>query len=255
MRKQAELLANAGVDVIIFDNTNGTTTFIDVVEKLCSVFAEARKDGVKTPQISFMLPTFNYDDVAVQLQELFKVIYSKGRYEDLWFYWKGKPLILGYPGRLDLNDPVDKEIFEFFTYRPTNHSHTWDNVQVRDENGNPTIYGDIGKEVKDNYIVWNWISIYPQLIAKNKDGTPEQVSVSVAQNWSKKRALTAMNGENVYGRHYSVKNEKYDDRENAKLYGINFEEQFEYALDIDPEFIFITGWNEWLSEDMRTFWV
>lgn len=153
-----------------------------------------------------------------------------------------------YPGRLQPEtNPVDAEIMEFFTFRPPNHSHTWDNVQVRDESGNPLIYGAIQQDIKDNYIIWNWISIYPQLIAKNKDGTPEQVTVSVAQNWSEKRCLTAMNGENVYGRHYSVKEGGYDTRENAKLHGVNFQEQWDYAIDVDPEMIFITGWNEWVA--------
>ncbi len=248
LRKQAEMLANAGVDAIFFDNTNNELTFVDEVLVLLEVFAKARLDGVKTPQISFILPIFDYDFVATQLRELYREIYSQGRYKDLWFYWKGKPLIMCYPGKLNpQTDLVDAEIMEFFNFRPPNHSHTWDNVQVRDENGNPLIYGAIQPEIKKNYIIWNWISIYPQLIARNPDGTPEQVTVSVAQNWNAKRGLTAMNGENVYGRHYSVKEGKYDTRKNAKLYGVNFQEQWDYAIEIDPEIIFITGWNEWVA--------
>ena len=78
---------------------------------LLEVFSQARADGVRTPQISFMLPTFDYENVAAQLRELYENIYKPGRYQDLWFYWKGKPLMMGYPGRLNQNDPTDKEIF------------------------------------------------------------------------------------------------------------------------------------------------
>ena len=37
LRRQAELLADAGVDAVFFDNTNGTATFIDDVLTLCRV--------------------------------------------------------------------------------------------------------------------------------------------------------------------------------------------------------------------------
>ena len=32
------------------------------------------------------------------------------------------------------------------------------------------------------------------------------------------------------------------------MYGYNFAEQFDWALGIDPEMIFITGWNEWIAQ-------
>ena len=46
LRKHAELLALAGVDVIIFDCTNGNFTWKESYMELCDVFTEARKDGV-----------------------------------------------------------------------------------------------------------------------------------------------------------------------------------------------------------------
>ncbi|MEJ7694952.1 hypothetical protein, partial [Daejeonella sp.] len=49
LRKHAEMLADAGVDVIVFDCTNGNNTWKESYKKLCEVFTQARKDGVKTP--------------------------------------------------------------------------------------------------------------------------------------------------------------------------------------------------------------
>ena len=170
LRKQAELLADAGVDAVFFDNTNGTATFIDDVLTLCKVWSEARADGVNTPKISFMLPMFDYDYVAVQLREIYSKLYGAGLYQDLWFYWKGKPLIVGYPGRLKLTNETDKEIFGFFNYRVINHSQSADNIQVQDDDGNPLVMGAIQQEVRDNYLLWNWISVYPQLVNRNPDG-------------------------------------------------------------------------------------
>ena len=89
LRKHAELLADAGVDVVFFDNTNGTENFIGAILTLCEVWAEARADGVKTPQISAMLNMYYVDQAADQIIELYDRIYAKGLYEDLWFRWEG----------------------------------------------------------------------------------------------------------------------------------------------------------------------
>jgi len=231
-RKQAELLADAGVDVIIFDNSNNVATFIDGVKVLLETFAQARADGVNTPQISFLMNFFEADwsSTVIQLKELYKEIYKPGKYKELWFYWKGKPLMMAYPDKLNPNDALEAEILEFFTYRPAQPSYT------------------IG-QIRPNQ--WGWCSVYPQQVYKDENGNPEQITVSVAQNHNDKRGLTAMNGERVFGRHWINAKKDYDTRENAILYGANFEEQFNYALEVDPEFIFITGWNEWRAGRYR----
>ncbi len=256
LRRQAELLADAGVDAVFFDNTNGTATFIDDVLVLCKVWSKARAEGVNTPKISFMLPMFDYNDVAVQLREIYTKLYGAGLYQELWFYWKGKPLVVGYPGRLNASDPKDKEILEFFNFRVINHSQSADNIQVQDDDGNPLVYGAIQKEVTDSCQLWNWISVYPQLINRNPDGTPEQVAVAIAHNWCAETHLTAMNNPKyqVFGRHYDPVKGTVDTRENAKLYGAYFSAQWEYALDVDPEFIWVTGWNEWVAGRFQDFW-
>ena len=238
LRRHAELLAAAGVDVIIFDCTNGTATWKDSYDVLFEVFAQARADGVRTPQIAFLLPFFNGDDNLTQLRMLYDDIYSKGRYSDLWFYWKGKPLIMSDPDAVrGSEDPTDKEIYAFFTFRPGIAEYNVSNEQKKGDNVfsqafNPNQY-------------WSWLSVYPQVVNYNNDGTPEQMAVSVAQNWSAELGLTAMNGENVFGRTYTSKG--YDTSENAALKGANFAEQAQRALEIDPEFVFITGWNEWVA--------
>lgn len=225
LRRQAELLADAGVDVVIFDNTNGTSTWREGYLTLCEVFSQARADGVKTPQISFILPFWDRESTVIQLREIYQTLYREGLYRDLWFYWDGKPLIMAHYDTLDKSDPIEAEILEFFTFRPGEPSY----VSPR----------------KAPNTLWGWLSVYPQAVYYRDDGTPEQITVGVAQNHSKEHGLTAMNGVNVFGRTYTSKG--YDTRENAKLYGANFAEQFEYALQVDPDFIFITGWNEWVA--------
>ncbi|MBP1586928.1 MAG: hypothetical protein ILO53_00815 [Clostridia bacterium] len=255
LRRQAELLADAGVDAVFFDNTNGTATFMDDVLVLLKVWSEARAEGVNAPKISFMLPMFEYGDTAAQLREIYKKLYKEGIYKDLWFFWKGKPLIVGWPGMLSGRDPLDAEIIDFFNYRVINHAQSQDHVQVMDPDGTPRIMGAIQKEIEDNYILWNWIAVSPQLVNKNPDGTPEEVAVAIAHNWCAETHLTAMNNSEykVFGRHYRPSLKDYDPRPDAKLYGAYFEEQWEYALSVDPEFVWVTGWNEGVAGRFEDF--
>ncbi|MBO4422241.1 MAG: hypothetical protein J5879_02295 [Clostridia bacterium] len=227
IRKQAELLADAGVDCIICDNTNGTYTWMDTAKNLMQVFHEAREDGVKAPTVTFLLPFGANSDTRTQLRELYAKIYKAEWYPDSWTMWDGKPLIIAYKASLDRKDPTDKEIYSYFTYRE----------------GQP---GYLSKQSGPRQ--WGWLSVYPQATYKEKtsDKVVEQITVGVAQNYNYvAKDLTAMNGKNVADRTYTSKG--YDTREDAALYGANFEEQFEYALQVDPEFIFITGWNEWVA--------
>ena len=51
LRKHAELLADAGIDVVFFDCTNGSFTWEESYEALMATWSQAQKDGVKVPKI------------------------------------------------------------------------------------------------------------------------------------------------------------------------------------------------------------
>lgn len=239
LRRQAELLANALIDVVIFDNTNGSDTWESGYMATGRAFEKAQKDGVNVPHIAFMLPLHehwmgaekNNEINRIQMRDIYQKVYQKGLFKDVWFYWKGKPLICGYPGGLNPNDPLDCEILEFFTFRP---------IQPEYFKG------------QDRPNQWGWLSAYPQAVYNNADGTPEQITVGIAQNATIKGQLMAMSGFEVMGRTYTSKG--FDTRENAKLYGANFQEQWDRALRVDPEFVFVTGWNEWIAGRLEVRW-
>lgn len=231
IRRQAELLAAAGVDVIFMDNTNGTFTWRNSYLKIYKVFAEAKADGVNVPKISFMLPFAAGDDTAVQLKSLYTDIYRPGKYQDLWFYLDGKPMIMAYRASLlkRQTDPLEKEIYSFFTFRA----------------GEPVYNAADYHAKRTGTERWGWLSTTPQALyysAADPDHV-EMTTVGVAHNWSAEKGLTAMNGENIFGRHYTSNG--YDTRPDAKLWGANFDEQWEFAISKDPRIIFVTGWNEW----------
>ena len=229
LRKHAEMLANAGVDVIFFDNTNGQMTFKDSYKFIFETFQEALDDGVDVPKISFLLP-FGDDgnhNTDAQLRSIYQDIYLKNKYQKLWFYWDGKPMVMAHQQYVQAKDALGKEIRKYFTFR----------------GGQPGYL--VGSTT---YNTWGWLSTYPQALyySKSDKKTVEQMTVGVAINHNAKtHQITAMNGENVIGRTYTSKG--YDTRENAVKLGANFAEQFEYALEVDPRVIFITGWNEWIA--------
>ena len=113
VRKHAELIADAGVDVIIFDCTNGTQIWEEGYETLFRVFEESRADGVNVPQVAFMLPFAGSEDAKTSLHNLYNNIYKEGRYKDLWFMWDGKPLIMAHSSALDKKNDDDKVILDF----------------------------------------------------------------------------------------------------------------------------------------------
>ncbi len=241
VRKHAELIADAGVDVIIFDCTNGTEIWEKGYETLFRVFEEAREEGVNVPQIAFMLPFSGNEDTNTSLHNLYNNIYKDGRYKDMWFLWDGKPLIMAHSYALDESKTDEKEILDFFTFRENCPGYFDDDRYISEE-------------------AWGWCSVYPQAKYGKTlfDGT-EQMCVSVAQNAADGQLVAMNSGLDVQGRSYTEGEYSYSykkgnktvivdkNTENSLLYGLNFQQQWDYAIECDPEFIFVTGWNEWLA--------
>lgn len=213
LRKHAQMLADAGVDVVIFDVTN-QHTYRKVYMELCRVFSQVRADGGRTPQIAFLTP---FGDPAKVVAELYEDLYGPRLYKDLWFQWKGKPLILADKRR------VDSKYHDFFTFRKPQPDY---------------FRGPSGPNE------WGWLEKYPQHIFYDENNKPEQMVVGVAQNAHDGR-LSAFSVPNTYGR--SWHDGRKDERPGAVNLGLNFAEQWKRALEVDPEFIFITGWNEWIA--------
>lgn len=90
LRKHAQMLGDAGVDVVIFDVTN-QITYRDYYRALLRVWAEMRRLGNRTPQVAFLAPFW---DPGKVVRELWRDLYSTGMHRDLWFQWEGKPLML-----------------------------------------------------------------------------------------------------------------------------------------------------------------
>ncbi len=372
LRKHAEMLADAGVDVVFFDCTNGNLTWKTSYTKLLEVWDQARKDGVQTPQIAFLLPFSPTSGSMESLMELYNDLYQPQLYKDLWFMWGGKPLIMAYPncmtakrnsaglkftasapfygvnatcpswgnsiGNLTfrlykwktnytetvagpilaektfvnfadnakLNLTFDKQDAGTYLWELCNGTETVGVWKYTEPNGTPVSYfsgiqtsGNYESEIayssdltftklttgtshtpvqvyamidqqkvdaiksfftfrpgQPDYVngpstnqQWGWLENYPQhgYVSKATGGY-EQVTVGVAQNASDASGghASGFNTPLTYGRSYTKTNGQ-DSRTDAYLYGLNFQEQWGRALQLDPDLIFVTGWNEWTA--------
>lgn len=207
IRRHCSMLVDAGVDVLIFDVTNGFTYDAEYLT-LCQVFTQIRSEGGRTPQFCFIANSGS-DSVV---QRLYDNFYSKNLYPELWFRWHGKPLIMASPERL--GEPLRS----FFTFR---QSWAW-----HDPNG---WFGD-GRDK------WPWLDSYPQAFGWHEPSKPEAMAVCVAQH------PTTNIGRSFHdGKQPAAADFRTDE-------GLCFAEQWRRALEVDPEFLFITGWNEWVAQ-------
>ena len=250
LRKQVELLADAGVDFVVFDCTYGTDKCPSEYVNLLKVWKQAKNDGVKAPKIAFMLP-FNYgNNTYTAFMDIYNNLYDKNstnykKYSDLLFNYNGKPLLLCDRSARLYNQNLSP-LLENFEIRKVNPSYF---MSGQKPNG-----------------TWDWLSTYPQAYYLKGDGTVEQTTVGVAQNASySKNMIAAMNGYDIMGRSYAKDNYSYNyiyrnstitvgnmisgstaKSHNTSLYGRNFQQQWDYAISLDPEVVFVTGWNEWI---------
>lgn len=218
IRKHASMLADAGVDVILFDTTNPPFTWKDEYEALCREYAAMRREGARTPAIAFVAP---FGDPRPVTDQLWRDLYKPGLWKELWFLWEGKPLLLA-----DKQFIKDPEMLAFFNFRRPMPDY-WNGPSGPDQ--------------------WSWLEVYPQHVFKNAFGENEQMSVGVAQNALLNTPGPAPMSHKAGAMGRSWHGGKPDLRPGAVELGLNFEEQWRRALQIDPEFVFVTGWNEWIA--------
>jgi len=215
IRRHLMLLADAGVDFLVFDTTN-YVTYPATVAAICNVMKQIRAEGGRTPQITFMLNT-ETDKTAAKL---WNEVYGTGKYDELLFQLDGKPLMIGDPAQI--TDPTIKE-------KLTLRRAHWPFEMVNTQNA------------------WHWEAAYPQPYGWSIDAnTPEQVNVSVAQNLSRepKAPVKFMSSGMARGRSFC--NGKIEE-DLATDEGRNFAEQWKRAYELDPPYVMITGWNEWIA--------
>lgn len=223
-RKHLQLLTDAAVDFIVFDATNAFT-YSEQAKKLIAVWYEYLLMGWDVPQIAFYTNSYS----GSTMNRIFDEVYNNAqlnalypRLSELWFNLDGKPMIIG-----DVNDPeLREDVKNYFRVK----ANQWPNEDKKAD-GFPWMEFDRSLTYKALY---------------DSDGT-KIMNVSVAQHsdtctFSK----TAWYGGNDRTR--SWHNGANDTSPGAMLYGYNFAEQWEFAIKMNPDIIFVTGFNEWIAQ-------
>lgn len=206
IEKHIQMIADAGIDVMILDNTNAQI-YLPQWLTICKVMTRMRAQGRTTPLLAGMI---NSNPVKT-LQNLYDNFYAKGLYKELWFNWKGKPLVLCPM------EGISQECRNFFSIR-----HAWFDSRQSWFDGS-----------KDK---WTWGDYYPQGYGWHESPDKvEQVSVSAATHPTS----------NIGRSYHDGKQPAPSDVKSGE--GAFFAEQWKRVFELDPEFVFITGWNEWVA--------
>lgn len=218
-RKHIQMLTDAGVDFVVFDTTNAVT-YTGNALNFMAIAHEYNEAGFKAPKVVFYTNTRSGET----MDKIYKQVYAKHEeFSDTWFYWDGKPLIVGSEYDSGLSD----EARSFFRIKASQ----W-----------PT------EDKKDDGFPWMEFSrLLSDYAVYGLKGRREIVNVSAAQhNETIRFSATAWYG--GHDRTRSYHDGAVDTSPDAYKYGYNIAEQYEWALKMDPEIVFITGWNEWVAQ-------
>jgi len=234
-RKHCQMLTDAGVDFLVFDATN-TYIYEEAIHALLAVWYEYFEAGWPVPKLAFYTNT----DPGLTMNKLYDAYYNNAalgtqypRLDELWYRWSDseKPFIVG-----DTGDPALRpEVRDYFHIKRSQ----WPNA-AKQADGFPwmefdrsltlnAFYGRTGRALID---LWR------------SDGV---MNVSGAQHSDTVRmSAAAWYGGNDRGRAWH--NGGNDPSEEALLGGANFAEQWDFTRALDPDVVFITGFNEWVAQ-------
>lgn len=223
-RKHVQMLTDASVDFIVVDTTNAFT-YSESAKKLIKIWHEYLLEGWDVPQIAFYTNSASGDTMNRIYDELYNNSQLKAefpRLDELWFNMDSKPMIVGNPD----DSVLRSEVKEYFRIKASQ----WPNAD----------------KVKDGF---PWMEFDRSLTRKavyNYGGT-KIMNVSLAQHSD----TCAFSNVAWYGsddRTRSWHDGANDTSDGAILQGYNFAEQWEFAIKMDPDIVFVTGFNEWVAQ-------
>ncbi|MBQ6163221.1 MAG: hypothetical protein IJK23_01970 [Clostridia bacterium] len=224
--RHCQMLTDAGVDFMVFDTTNAVP-YTERTLELIDIWYGYMQQGWKVPQLAFYTNSASGTIANLLYDTLYNNAELKEKYPEidkLWFRMNGKPMIVG-----NADDPeMRPEVKDYFRIKavqwPTDKKHSDGFPWIEFGTTLHTIGGYYKNSFKDESIM----------------------SVSVAQHTDSCRfSASAWYGREDHGR--SWHDGKKDTSEGAVLQGYNFAEQWEYAIKLDPDIVFVTGFNEWTA--------
>lgn len=256
IRHDLSMLADAGVDVLIMDVTNAVL-YWDEWEALFKTMQEMKAEGNRVPKFCFW--AFNGNVITV-VQSLYEHFYKTSKYQDCWFYWDGKPLLLynatpsvdANPngGEKNLADYSD-EVKQFFTLRNMWWGYyEWAGRRYVGQEDNWSFGYDLhDKNVKE---------LAPDQLCSRHQGRMEEMAVTPAQHpisivgksWRRESGEPQLDDHDMPVPTYCPAADSVV--QNPTQYGIYFQDRWNEALQVDPDFIYLNDWNEWTAGKYRS---
>ena len=275
IRRDISMLADAGVDVLILDCTNGVC-YWDQWTALFEELEAMKAEGNRVPKVCWWC--FNTQPVA-RVQEIYAKIYELNKYKDLWFYWYGKPLILtNMTPHVDAggsSQAINNYLYDADAVKNKNNPHYGDPLYttqyLTDYPGYIKNYFTM-RNMWFGYNYWNgkrfvgtednWsfgLSLQDLSGFTAKDmtsrhnGALEEFPVTPAQHANSLvgKCWTRTGGEPELDEHdmpvptYVKQAGKVVDDPTA--WGIYFQDRWDEALSVNPQFIYLNDWNEWTA--------
>lgn len=273
IRHDISMLADAGVDVLILDATNGVTYWDDWTA-LFDEMESMKSEGNKVPKVCFWSYNGYGDNGPIYtVQEIYDKFYAQNKYSDLWFYWYDKPLLLYNANpSLDANKSYSQQsnylynnsdayyntttlkatqyltdypsyITDFFTLRNMWWGYkSWHNVTIGSED-NWNFGYDLQNMSESSYPASKLVTPH--------NGRNEEYAVTPAQHPSSLvgKSWTRSGGEPTLDEYdlpvaQTVNGSTVSDPES---YGIYFQDRWDEALSVNPDFIYLNDWNEFTA--------
>lgn len=225
IRRQMKMLTTAGIDFIVFDVTN-RLTYKSVYDKVLGVIEEMQSNGWDAPKVVF----YTHSKSIETTQDLYSRLYKHGRFSNAWYKVNGKPMIIAYTDPADdiaeaksRNDHAyvptayPKEVLDFFYFKKPQ----WPSDPTY-EDGFP-------------WVEWQ----FPQPLHGGV------MSISVASHPKVPMSRSITSGWTNWGRGWDP-----DKKQNIAAdvdKGTFFQRQWDHAINVDPDTVFIGGWNEWIA--------
>lgn len=217
IRKHIKLLMQADIDFLFFDTTNGPI-YAENAMTVMKVLQEYHNEGFTVPKVMFYTNTAS----GKVTENIYNTIYKPRYCEDTWFTIDGKPVIIA------IYEECTEECKNFFCFKKSQ----WPNEP-------------------DKVGGWPWMDfVRPQRVFKNDEGEDEVINVSVAQHPQIMFGDSVLYGETA-NRGRAFHNGENDKEPDAYIKGYNFKEQFDRAIEADPPYVLVTGWNEWIAGRWR----
>lgn len=225
IRRQIAMLTTAGVDFIVFDLTN-RVTYKSVYEKVLRIIEEFLSDGWAAPKAAFYTHSKSFETTW----QLYNDLYQPKLYPNAWYKVNGKPMIIAYTNEAD--DIAESLSRSDSSYRPVAYSQAIKDFFYFKK---PQWPGDSVYQDGFPWIEWK----YPQPLHGNI------MSVSVASHPKVPMSRSITSGWPNWGRGWDPATQT--NKKEEVLTGGFFQKQWDHALKVNPDTLFVGGWNEWIA--------